>query len=157
MVVSTPSLLRMVGSMKDLGCARLTPVIVCAYFCSSFLSDLVLRILPLLPAHFIFLSVGNSALVHILEDQLLAPLDISDPTALCPPFPSSLVSSPRPFWQLLGAFPTCPACATRDSRAGHPSCFSPHHRLREKRRADALGLKKRRPFGFQVGNVWLRA
>lgn len=68
MVVSTPSLLRMVGSMKDLGCARLTPVIVCAYFCSSFLSDLVLRILPLLPAHFIFLSVGNSVLVHILED-----------------------------------------------------------------------------------------
>lgn len=74
MVVSTPSLLRVVGSMKDWGCARLTPMIVCAYFCSSFLSDLVLRILPLLPAHFILLSVGNSALVHVLEDQLLPKL-----------------------------------------------------------------------------------
>lgn len=29
---------------------------------------------------------------------------------------------PLPCWQMHEAFPTCSACATRDSSAGHPSC-----------------------------------
>lgn len=66
--------------------------------------------------------------------------------------------SPPPFWQMLGAFPTCPAYATRDSKAGHRSCFGPHHG--PGRKEGQILTSRTEPFGFTreiLVLVWLGA